>query len=962
VTFKFSPLLGCSLHIVARKVTSNIEILYKLEGLVPATTGTGRSSGSVGQIEALIKLAANSLIDSLLNEIGSIIMVNSRQSNSISGGDEDNNHYDDGSGHDHDGDDGDDGIVAIDEEDLDMDVFNREAKDYSAAAAVIPDQATIDAMWTESDVIEGSIDVSGPIDHDSLRSDRGDYTTETAETSTAANTAVSSSILLQSESDTSWNNSYRQLVYQWSSVHVDSARPSIAMALDNWSRKFAGRGVGIEAVALSDGIRLSISISDLVSIDFRILSDQAAGTVRVLSGLVDSTGCYISPEPELTNASVQSLLDANTAPLVRTLIGNLQESMKSYLGEVYVPKMDSSIDITDQQSMDIGTAVSDVQEQGNIVTRENIDKDCVELHSSNASSEQSIPLAPAVDGAVVSQTVFDIEAVDEQVELPDAINAFQAANQLLKSKSSTDMQGGGRRNRLKDPVTEQRAQVLGLRLEKFEGMGMEDSAMKELNEMLSNSRQQGFLQYVKTYKVADPAKAAAENASQAEDSNNNNSSSSSDRSARLSELFQMGKELSTQSLQDLLNRPRKGVFEETTEDLLQPTTQLPIFLKDNALAKGQGGVDIFQSPYELYGTVGDYQSPMPASSSAYMQQQREERSNTPPDIVTYDLDKQRMNMLITELNRTAVEMHDTVIDGYRDLLLSDNCLFLLRLANQTTFEWDLRQLYRKITEKSIYLTAELGALVKTESVRHLQTIQDICEIAAELQHEEVKFLERMQYVKPRLDTALLSYLNYAMREESIRLRQVGIDAAACPSPWMQILQIVKQGTLAEFESRYAQLLDPLLLIVRFDDPVIRGAVFERFVAITPPMELPYMKALALNMIANILSRSDPRYHDLDNKPYSSLDYSNNPLPNEASLVKDMKNLKVVVDKYLADEVIEQRIAAFEEEVRQQGKRIIVRNRNPAIQSEMDAMREISRNSVNNMLKSDDRSEYSNILE
>jgi hypothetical protein len=301
------------------------------------------------------------------------------------------------------------------------------------------------------------------------------------------------------------------------------------------------------------------------------------------------------------------------------------------------------------------------------------------------------------------------------------------------------MQGGGRRNRLKDPVTEQRAQVLGLRLEKFEGMGMEDSAMKELNEMLSNSRQQGFLQYVKTYEVADPAKTAAENASQAEDSNNNNNNnSSSDRSARLSELFQMGKELSTQSLQDLLNRPTKGVFEETAEDLLQPTTQMPIFLRDNALAKGQGGVDIFQSPSELYGTVGDHQPPMPSSSSAYMQQQREEWSNTPPDIVTYDLDKQRMNMLITELNRTAVEMHDTVIDGYRDLLLSDNCLFLLRLANQTTFEWDLRQLYRKITEKSIYLTAELGALVKTESVRHLQTIQDICEIAAELQHEEVK--------------------------------------------------------------------------------------------------------------------------------------------------------------------------------------------------------------------------------
>lgn len=35
--------------------------------------------------------------------------------------------------------------------------------------------------------------------------------------------------------------------------------------------------------------------------------------------------------------------------------------------------------------------------------------------------------------------------------------------------------------------------------------------------------------------------------------------------------------------------------------------------------------------------------------------------------------------------------------------------------------------------QAMALTAELGALVKTESVRHLQTIHDVCEIAATLQ-------------------------------------------------------------------------------------------------------------------------------------------------------------------------------------------------------------------------------------
>ena len=127
-----------------------------------------------------------------------------------------------------------------------------------------------------------------------------------------------------------------------------------------------------------------------------------------------------------------------------------------------------------------------------------------------------------------------------------------------------------------------------------------------------------------------------------------------------------------------------------------------------------------------------------------------------------------------ELERSDVMMHDNIIDSYRDLMLSDNFLYIMKQTNQmpqhsyetrySTLLWlveavDMsfvfnffnnchffsrsclvlslschclllssdRLLFAKVTQRAALLTAELGALVKTESVRHLQTIHDICE-------------------------------------------------------------------------------------------------------------------------------------------------------------------------------------------------------------------------------------------
>jgi hypothetical protein len=248
-------------------------------------------------------------------------------------------------------------------------------------------------------------------------------------------------------------------------------------------------------------------------------------------------------------------------------------------------------------------------------------------------------------------------------------------------------------------------------------------------------------------------------------------------------------------------------------------------------------------------------------------------------------------------------------------------------------------------------------------VRHLQTIQDVCEIAADFQHDEEKFLTRMQYIKPRFDTAFLAYLTYAMGEESTRMWQAGVDPTAAPSEWLKVLLVVKQGVVAEFEARYRQLLEPLLLIARFDAGPLQSDILKRFVAITPAMELPYLKALALNMIEGILAQDDGTHPGLAHTPantppgeprtstaavapaqsvfaYSSAQRSATPLP-DPRLVPRMRSLRADIDTHLSDDLIRARIATFREEVRAQGQEIVVRHRNPVMQDELETHRELA---------------------
>ena len=54
----------------------------------------------------------------------------------------------------------------------------------------------------------------------------------------------------------------------------------------------------------------------------------------------------------------------------------------------------------------------------------------------------------------------------------------------------------------------------------------------------------------------------------------------------------------------------------------------------------------------------------------------------PPNPLTLESDQGKLDRLMIELERSDVMMHDNIIDSYRDLMLSDNFLFLMKQTNQ----------------------------------------------------------------------------------------------------------------------------------------------------------------------------------------------------------------------------------------------------------------------------------------
>jgi hypothetical protein len=169
-----------------------------------------------------------------------------------------------------------------------------------------------------------------------------------------------------------------------------------------------------------------------------------------------------------------------------------------------------------------------------------------------------------------------------------------------------------------------------------------------------------------------------------------------DQKLPLTELFQKGSDISAKTWQEMVTRQAK--IEEKEDDLSKPPTKFLINLKAGGLS---GGIDIFEGP-PIYGENGET---VPVNSIlGQINKKIKEENLVAPDLKNLEIDERNLLVLMTELNRTDHMMHESILDSYRDFLLCDNFLYLMKEANTSNIHpYETRLLFSTMTKKVIRL-------------------------------------------------------------------------------------------------------------------------------------------------------------------------------------------------------------------------------------------------------------------
>ena len=189
------------------------------------------------------------------------------------------------------------------------------------------------------------------------------------------------------------------------------------------------------------------------------------------------------------------------------------------------------------------------------------------------------------------------------------------------------------------------------------------------------------------------------------------------------------------------------------------------------------------------------------------------------DPLTIMAERSRLQMVLDELWDQPEERFREIASNFKDLLLSDNFVYLLKERLNNMADRDVEALRREDETLSASHTRErelLGHLVAYAQVllketralgaeleaQQLEIIRSICKVAMDPSHttEEQAALaltDAVRDMRPLLDNLFVAYLKYAIAEEKGRLARAGVLDDPEHNQWLFVLQIVQQGVYKE---------------------------------------------------------------------------------------------------------------------------------------------------------------------
>eukprot|EP00578_Thalassiosira_sp_NH16_P002357 CAMPEP_0181131430 /NCGR_PEP_ID=MMETSP1071-20121207/30421_1 /TAXON_ID=35127 /ORGANISM="Thalassiosira sp., Strain NH16" /LENGTH=1031 /DNA_ID=CAMNT_0023217623 /DNA_START=416 /DNA_END=3511 /DNA_ORIENTATION=- len=236
-----------------------------------------------------------------------------------------------------------------------------------------------------------------------------------------------------------------------------------------------------------------------------------------------------------------------------------------------------------------------------------------------------------------------------------------------------------------------------------------------------------------------------------------------------------------------------------------------------------------------------------------------------PEIIMAE--RSRLQMLVDELASQPEERLEEIAMNYKDLLLSDNLVDLMKERLHAMAQRDLdarregredclrephareRAIMINLAQISQALVKEAQALGAELEVSMLEIIRSICEVAMDPSHKSqedtaVALTDAVRDMRPLLDDAFVAYLKYAIAEEEGKLARAGFVDDPEHNRWLFVLKIVQEGVYAELSRGVGRYVDHIWYVLRMKSKSERKGLLEKLIEVMPTMDVrPFVKVV-----------------------------------------------------------------------------------------------------------------------
>lgn len=241
------------------------------------------------------------------------------------------------------------------------------------------------------------------------------------------------------------------------------------------------------------------------------------------------------------------------------------------------------------------------------------------------------------------------------------------------------------------------------------------------------------------------------------------------------------------------------------------------------------------------------------------------------DPVLYMAERSRLAIIIDELWHQPEERFREIAENYKDLLLSENFVDLLKerlteMANRdriafregnTTSTWKEfqqrhereREILGQLVVYAQLLLKEVRALGAALEAQQVEVIRSICKVAMDPAHvteEETAcaLTDAVRDMRPLFDDGFVAYIKFAIAEEEGRLARAGVLDDPEHNQWLMVLQIVQQGVYAEIAKGINRYIEHIWYILRMETRQQRRSLLSEIIDNMPTLDVrPFVQVV-----------------------------------------------------------------------------------------------------------------------